>query len=97
MRAICSELPGCKMANIVEGGLTPNLAMDEISELGYQIAAYPLTLLSAAMNAMKMTLDRMKIDQPRNDLLLDFGELRKDIGFNEYYENSEAYTSSQRK
>jgi len=97
MRTICSDLPGCKMANIVEGGLTPNLAMDEISELGYQIAAYPLTLLSAAMNAMKMTLDRMKIDQPRNDLLLDFGELRKDIGFNEYYENSEAYTSSQRK
>jgi 2-methylisocitrate lyase-like PEP mutase family enzyme len=97
MRTICSDLPGCKMANIVEGGLTPNLAMDEISDLGYQIAAYPLTLLSAAMNAMKMTLDRMKIDQPRNDLLLDFGELRKDIGFNEYYENSEAYTSSQRK
>ena len=24
MRTICSELPGCKMANIVEGGLTPN-------------------------------------------------------------------------
>jgi 2-methylisocitrate lyase-like PEP mutase family enzyme len=97
MRTICSELPGCKMANSVEGGLTPNLAMNEISELGYQIAAYPLTLLSAAMNAMKMTLDRMKVDQPRNDLLLDFGELRKDIGFDEYYENSEAYTSSQRK
>ena len=97
MRTICSELPGCKMANIVEGGLTPNLAMNEISELGYQIAAYPLTLLSAAMNAMKITLDRMKVDQPRNDLLLDFGELRKDIGFDEYYENSEAYTSSQRK
>lgn len=97
MRTICSELPGCKMANIVEGGLTPNLAMNEISELGYQIAAYPLTLLSAAMNAMKMTLDRIKVDQPRNDLLLDFGELRKDIGFDEYYENSEAYTSSQRK
>ena len=97
MRTICSELPGCKMANIVEGGLTPNLAMNEISELGYQIAAYPLTLLSAAMNAMKMTLDRMKVDQPRNDLLLDFGELRKDIGFDEYYENSEAYASSQRK
>ncbi len=97
MRTICSELPGCKMANIVEGGLTPNLAMNEISELGYQIAAYPLTLLSAAMSAMKMILDRMKVDQPRNDLLLDFGELRKDIGFDEYYENSEAYTSSQRK
>jgi len=29
--------------------------------------------------------------------LLDFGELRKDIGFDDYYENSEAYTSSKRK
>jgi len=85
------------MANIVEGGLTPNLAMNEISELGYQIAAYPLTLLSAAMNAMKITLGCMKIDQPRNNLLLDFGELRKDIGFDDYSENSEAYTSSKRK
>ena len=96
MRIICEELPGCKMANIVEGGLTPNLSMSEISDLGYQISAYPLTLLSAAMSAMKETLRRMKVDQARNDLLLDFVELRADIGFDKYYETSDKYLSSTR-
>ena len=65
--------------------------MSEISDLGYQISAYPLTLLSAAMSAMKETLRRMKVDQARNDLLLDFVELRADIGFDKYYETSEKY------
>ena len=96
MKLICSEVPGCKMANIVEGGLTPNLSMKELADLGYQIAAYPLTLLSASMLAMKSTLELMKEDLPRDDLLLDFGELRKNIGFDEYYSTSEKYTSAKR-
>ena len=97
MQLICSEIPGCKMANIVEGGLTPNLSMRELSDLGYQIAAYPLTLLSSSMRAMKSTLELMKDDLPRDELLLDFAELRKNIGFDEYYKASEKYTSAKRK
>ena len=97
MKQICSELPGCKMANIVEGGLTPNLSMRELSDLGYQIAAYPLTLLSSSMRAMKSTLELMKDDLPRDELLLDFAELRKNIGFDEYYKASEKYSSAKRK
>ena len=97
MQLICREVPGCKMANIVEGGLTPNLSMRELSELGYQIAAYPLTLLSSSMRAMKSTLELMKDDFPRDELLLDFAELRKNIGFDDYYIASEKYTSAKRK
>jgi 2-methylisocitrate lyase-like PEP mutase family enzyme len=97
MQLICSEIPGCKMANIVEGGLTPNLSMRELSDLGYQIAAYPLTLLSSSMRAMKSTLELMKDDLPRDEFLLDFAELRKNIGFDEYYKASEKYTSAKRK
>jgi 2-methylisocitrate lyase-like PEP mutase family enzyme len=70
--------------------------MKELADLGYQIAAYPLTLLSASMLAMKSTLELMKEDLPRDDLLLDFGELRKNIGFDEYYSTSEKYTSAKR-
>ena len=97
MQLICSEIPGCKMANIVEGGLTPNLSMRELSDLGYQIAAYPLTLLSSSMRAMKSTLELMKDDLPRDEVLLDFAELRKNIGFDEYYKTSEKYISAKRK
>jgi len=97
MQLICSKVPGCKMANIVEGGLTPNLSMQELSDLGYQIAAYPLTLLSASMQAMKSTLELMTEDLPRDKFLLDFAELRTNIGFDEYYSASKKYASAKRK
>ena len=96
MKAICNEVPGCHMANIVEGGLTPNLAMAQIREVGFQFAAYPLTLLAASMQAMKHTLELMRDDLPRSDQLMDFEELRDRIGFNDYYEASQVYESSRR-
>ena len=96
MKQICSELPGCKMANIVEGGLTPNIPMTELNEMGYQIAAYPLTLLSASMRAMKNTLANLKSDTPRDKDILNFSELRDIIGFEEYYEISSQYETSKR-
>ena len=96
MKQICSELPGCKMANIVEGGLTPNIPMTELNEMGYQIAAYPLTLLSASMRAMKNALANLKIDKPRDKDILNFSELRDIIGFEEYYETSSQYETSKR-
>lgn len=96
MKQICSELPGCKMANIVEGGLTPNIPMSELNEMGYQIAAYPLTLLSASMRAMKNALANLRSDTPRDKDILNFSELRDIIGFEEYYEISSQYETSKR-
>ena len=96
MKQICSELPGCKMANIVEGGLTPNIPMTELNEMGFQIAAYPLTLLSASMRAMKNALANLKSDTPRDKDILNFSELRDIIGFEEYYEISSQYETSKR-
>ena len=96
MKQICSELPGCKMANIVEGGLTPNIPMSELNEMGYQIAAYPLTLLSASMRAMKSALANLRSDTPRDKDILNFSELRDIIGFEEYYEISSQYETSKR-
>ena len=96
METICREVPGCHMANIVEGGLTPNLAMDQLRDVGFQFAAYPLTLLAASMQAMKTTLELMRDDLPRADKLMDFAELRDRIGFNTYYETSQVYETSRR-
>lgn len=96
MRTLCAELPGPKMANIVEGGETPDLSPAELSEIGYQIAAYPLSLMAAAMKAMVECLQTMKAGQPRNDKLMDWADLRKRIGFDAYYEESERYASSRR-
>ena len=96
METICREVPGCHMANIVEGGLTPNLAMAQLRDVGFQFAAYPLTLLAASMQAMKQTLELMRDDLPRAKHLMDFEELRDRIGFNDYYETSQVYETSRR-
>lgn len=96
MARVGAELPGHTMANLLEGGKTPELSHQELRDLGFKLAAYPLTLLSAAMKTMIDTLNLLSADQPRQDRLLEFAELRQRIGFDEYYEKSAAYASSAR-
>ena len=94
MREVCSNLPGPKMANIVEGGETPDLSNAELHDIGYSIAAYPLSLMARAMQGMVETLRDMKSDQREG--LMDFKELRQRIGFEDYYEASQKYSSTSR-
>ncbi|MET1416245.1 isocitrate lyase/PEP mutase family protein [Roseibium sp. HPY-6] len=96
METICRELPGPKMANIVEGGETPELSHKELEDMGFAIAAYPLTLMASAMKAMMETLAKLKSDSDRTPLMMDFAELRDRIGFNDYYEQSSRYETSRR-
>ena len=96
MKLICQEVPGCKIANIVEGGLTPNLSMKELEDIGYNMAVYPLTALSSAMKAMVDSLIKLKKDDDRSDNLMSFTELRQRVGFDNYYQISSKYESSKR-
>ena len=61
------------------------------------MAVYPLTLLAASMEAIKLALDHIKTDSRQDAGLMDFSELRKRIGFDEYYEASSRYETSYRK
>ncbi len=91
LKRIPAEAPGIHMANMLEGGKTPFLPADELGKVGYSIAAYPLTILSAAMKAMRDALGVMKTGAHPDDALLDFAELRQIVGFDEYYEAEKAY------
>lgn len=92
MREICTELPGPQMANILEGGATPDLPNDALHDIGFAIAAYPLSLMASAMQAMVTTLREMRRDHRPNQM--DFTELRQRIGFDTYYDLSEQYAST---
>jgi 2-methylisocitrate lyase-like PEP mutase family enzyme len=71
------------MANLVEGGDTPLLAPARLEAIGYQIAAYPLALLSAAARAMQQVLGALEAGEPPEGLL-DFAQLRDLVGFDDY-------------
>jgi len=92
MRRVTSDAPGIHMANLVEGGATPVLHPDRLHELGYNFAAYPLTLLSAAMKAIRDALGVLAKREHPAHALLDFAELRRSVGFDAYYEAEKAYT-----
>jgi 2-methylisocitrate lyase-like PEP mutase family enzyme len=91
METICREVPGWHMANLVEGGATPLLPHAELERIGYRLAAYPLTLLSAAIKAMQGALSEMAAGRHPDAALLPFADLRKAVGFDAYYEEESRY------
>jgi 2-methylisocitrate lyase-like PEP mutase family enzyme len=83
MRRFCSEVPGIKMANMLEEGITPILPPALLAQIGYGIAAYPLTLLSAAVFAMREALSELAAGRTP-ERRVDFRTLRELVGFNTY-------------
>lgn len=90
MRVFCQGLPGPKMANLVEQGDTPLLAHELLEDIGYSLAAYPLTLLNASIRAMQEALHVMRAGQHPQGLI-DFAELREIVGFDDYNEQEKRY------
>ena len=62
-----TDLP--TMANMLERGKTPILPPPRLEELGYSIAAYPLTLLGAAAHAVRLALNALLQGEPFDDAL----------------------------
>ncbi len=83
LQQIATEVPGHKMANLVEQGDTPVLPPQRLAELGFKIAAYPLTLLSAAAYAMQQALATLQTEHHPQQLL-SFAALQAVVGFPEY-------------
>ena len=97
MKLICKEINGYNIVNIVEGGVTPNLSLKKLEDIGYKLAVYPLTTLSSSMKAIIGSLRNLKSNNIEDEFLLDFMELRDRVGFNSYYKKLEKYTSFSRK
>ena len=83
MHRICIEVGGCQMANILEYGKSPVLPPESLKKIGYKIAAYPLTLLSSAVYAMREALNDIR-EGKRPERILDFSDLQAVVGFPEY-------------
>ncbi len=90
MRRYCAEVEGPKMANLVEQGDTPLLPPSDLEAIGYKLAAYPLTLQLAALQAMTEALEDMKAGG-RPERLASFAELQAVAGFPEYFSAEKAY------
>ena len=83
MARFCAEVPGVRMANMLEEGITPLLPPARLADLGYRIAAYPLTLLSSAIHAMRLALTDLAAGRTSTHRIA-FDDLRTLVGFDAY-------------
>jgi 2-methylisocitrate lyase-like PEP mutase family enzyme len=91
---IGARSPGPNVANMIEGGKTPVLPKDQLSQLGFQLILYPLTGLYSAAKAIetmyrKLHADQTTIGEEAN--LISFPEFNQLIGVDEKYELAEKF------
>jgi len=90
MKRVIKEVPGHHMINLIEDGETPLLEMNELEDIGFKIAVFPLTLMSASVKTMQESLKNMK-NKTYNTNVSKFSDLRDIVGFNEYDEIENKY------
>lgn len=93
MKQYCDSVPGPKLANMLEMGETPILPPEQLFGMGYTIAAYPLTLISASVKAQEAALEKLRAGVPSQvqPLLKSFEDLRDVVGFPDYYDAEDRY------
>jgi len=91
MERYCREISGPKLANMLEQGETPVLPPKELKRMGYTMAAYPLTLLSASIKAMEESLARIKEGTPTDDMIASFTDAKEAVGFTRYAQEEDRY------
>jgi len=91
MKEYCERVCGPKLANMLEYGSTPILPPEELKVIGYTMAAYPLTLLSASIKAMKEALELIQNGHSTDDLILPFAETKDVVGFTQYSKEESRY------
>ena len=88
MLRFCEEVPGKRMANMLEGGITPLLSTERLGSMGFALAAYPLTLLSTAAFAMRQALMDLQAGNTPEQML-SFKELKTLVRFDSYLEGAD--------
>src|SRR5690242_8746057 len=92
MKAFCAAMTKPCMANMVPGGKTPILPAEQLQQIGYKLALYPVMLLSASIAAMQGVLAAL---QPgaRAPLppIISFTDLQKVVGFPDYWARETQY------
>jgi methylisocitrate lyase len=66
------------IANMTEFGKSPLLDFSELSEMGYRVVVYPVTLLRVAMKAIESTLALLAADGTQRELL-DLMQTRQEL------------------
>ena len=98
LKAIVAAFPNIPLvANIVEGGKTPQLSAAELQEIGFKIAFFPVTGLLAATQIMTACFRQLKERGTTADFddLMKFKDFQEFIGIPKYRELEQKFTAQE--
>jgi len=81
MERYCREVPGWKTVNLVEDGQTPWLEPEDLRDIGYSLAIYPLSLMLRSISAIEMAAKRIGRD---DETRVKFDHARDVFGWPDY-------------
>lgn len=85
------------LANMVEGGRTPVLTQQELADIGYKLAIFPVTALLAATHAMKSVYEQFRrtgSSAAGDTALMPFADLTQLMGFDEIWAFERQYAEA---
>jgi methylisocitrate lyase len=94
MRRVISETGGPHMANMIPGGRTPFLTVNELREIGYRLIAYPTINTYAVARATAEVFDHLISEgsfSGLEDRLMDFDEFNSLVGLEKLRERERRY------
>jgi methylisocitrate lyase len=94
MKRITQEVPGLLVSNMIEGGKTPILSLEQLQEMGFHTVGFVLTGLFAAARAMSDTYAHLLEHGSSlgiSDKLMSFEEFTSVVGLEERYALDERF------
>jgi 2-methylisocitrate lyase-like PEP mutase family enzyme len=94
MAKICSSFDVPCLANMSNGGHTPMLSTQQLTEIGYSLAIYPAMASLAMLNVIEKSLTTLKdkgLCETDDIPLYEFNQFCKDIGFDEVHTFEKKY------
>ena len=95
LKNISSEIDAPLVANMIEEGITPNLSADELLNMGYRIAIFPLSGLYSSTFAIYDTFKTLKQTGTTKLLvnkMIKFKEFNKLVELDKYMNMEKKYT-----
>ncbi len=97
MKRIAAEVPGPLVVNMIEGGKTPLLPLEEVRQFGFISVGYVLSGLFAAPKALSDTYEHLPEHGYTFDIqhkMMTFDDFTRMISVKEKYELDEKFKSS---
>jgi 2,3-dimethylmalate lyase len=97
LKKVANEIDAPLVANMIEDGVTPNLSANELLQIGYKIAVFPLSAIYSATFAMRQVLTELKntgATKEARNIMVTFKDFNQFMELDHFRDLEKRYGSS---